>query len=1091
MVGMNGGENLSDDLARETALLRRIARGIVLEPALAEDAVQEAWLAALRAGPHALANGGWLTQAVKRIALGLRRREARQARREREGARREQLPPASETAARVELLRELLGALESLDEPYRTAVQLRLVDDLPPREIAERTGVPVETARTRIKRGVERLRAQIDARHAGRRGEFLALLAPLAGFEPFELGIGAALGGKAIVGGTLMGMKAQVGAAAALAFVAALFVWSPWSPTAQEVERREAVSFSATPAEESAGAASASAGTQVTAAVDEAPSRDEALRTSVSSAPNATWIVRGRALERARQGVANLEVRVQVLSGYEGEGEVLLDAKARTDASGAFSTALPPPSGAALVKANVQSEFHYSGVEQALVLAGAQAPELLLNCLPLDLVLRGRVVDSQARALEGASLRAIGSQAVSDAEGRFELRASSLIDATRLTVFLTSYAPREINVQTLGARERLDNIEIVLQRGGVVRGRVVDENGRGVADARIETFATEELAALSGADGRFELTSLPLDASSISLSVRAEGFVRALVHFEDGRLPNEEYEVRLEPEFEVTGTVTDESGAPLLGVAIGLGRNQFDAEVARAVSGDAGRFTLRGASARKARLFANHEGFAAYDVEFEPALQRGPVVITLRKGGSLRGVTVDENGQPLARIHVSLRNDEGYYLESRATSDATGRFELANVPDQAGLSLECYGAGRVRTTVRVSRGAKEVKVVLPPDAGLCGRVIDAASGAPIERFRVRFVDPEVRPGDEYLNGVNTNWFDTGREFRSREGRWSFGRSEQPAGAVTGIEITAAGYAPARVARAVLTLDPQSSPIETPLHPPASLRGRVLALEFDAPVADARLRIVPVRGPKHRQVDENAPRTLSDMQGAFEFTELSGEPVWIVVEAQGFARKCAGPFEPTPASPPVQIDLERGAVLRGVLLEWGGAPIGQAEIELNRTDALSGERLDWRLTTDAQGRFEFAQLGPGEYQVARLLRSDSLGIFDLARQVDVQENALVEIELRPRGTVRVSGRVNAGATPFSGPIHASKLGDGAEESRAIFARDGQFKLEGLSAGRWQFSAREHLTDGRPERHGSLEMELADGASAVVAIDVAGN
>jgi hypothetical protein len=228
-----------------------------------------------------------------------------------------------------------------------------------------------------------------------------------------------------------------------------------------------------------------------------------------------------------------------------------------------------------------------------------------------------------------------------------------------------------------------------------------------------------------------------------------------------------------------------------------------------------------------------------------------------------------------------------------------------------------------------------------------------------------------------------------------------------------------------------------------------------------------------------------------MQGAFEFTELSGEPVWIVVEAQGFARKCAGPFEPTPASPPVQIDLERGAVLRGVLLEWGGAPIGQAEIELNRTDALSGERLDWRLTTDAQGRFEFAQLGPGEYQVARLLRSDSLGIFDLARQVDVQENALVEIELRPRGTVRVSGRVNAGATPFSGPIHASKLGDGAEESRAIFARDGQFKLEGLSAGRWQFSAREHLTDGRPERHGSLEMELADGASAVVAIDVAGN
>jgi len=1090
MVGMNGGEGLSNDLARETALLRRIARGIVFEPALAEDAVQEAWLAALRAGPQAMASGGWLTQAVKRIALGLRRREARQARREREGARREQLPSASETAARLELLRELLSALETLDEPYRTAVQLRLVDDLPPREIAERTGVPVETARTRVKRGVERLRAQLDARHAGRRGEFLALLAPLAGFEPLKLGIGAALGGKAIVGGTLMSMKAQVGAAAALAVVAALFVWSPWSPTAHEVERGEAVSFGAAPAEESASAVSASAATQVTAAVDEAPSREEASRTSVSGAPNATWIVRGRAVDRSRQALANLEVRVQVLSGYEGEGEVLLDAKARTDASGAFSTALPPPSGAVLVKANVQSEFHYSVGEQALVLAGAQAPELLLGCIPLDLVLRGRVVDSQAHALEGASLRALGSQAVSDAEGRFQLRASSLVDDTPVRVFLAGYAPAEVDVQTLGARELLDNIEIVLQRGGVVRGRAVDENGRGVADARIDYFAAKEISALSGVDGRFELSSLPLDASWISLSVRATGYVHARVSFEDGRLPKDEFQVRLERALELTGTVNDESGTPLPGVAIGMGRNQFDAEVVRAVSGDAGRFTLRGASARKARLFASHAGFATYDVAFEPALQSGPIVITLRKGGSLRGVTVDEHGQPLARIRISLRTDDSY-LESRTSSDATGRFELANVPDQDGLSLECYGAGRVRTTLPFARGAGEVEVVLPPAASMCGRVIDAASGAPIERFRVRLVDPEARPGDQHLTGVSANWFESGREFRSPDGRWNFQGEEAPAGMVTGIEITAAGYAPARVARAVLTLDPQSSPIETPLHPPASLRGRVLALDSGAPLADARLRIVLVRGPKHRQVDENAPRTLSDSQGAFRFTELSGEPVWIVVEAQGFARKCAGPFEPTSASPPVQIDLERGATLRGVLLEWGGAPIGQAEIEVNRTDPLSGERLDWRLTTDAQGRFELAQLGPGEYQVARLLRSDSLGIYDLARQVDVQENALVEIELRPRGTVRVSGRVNAGASAFSGPISAWKLGDGADETRATFARDGQFEFEGLSAGRWQFSAREHLTDGRPERHGSLDIELAEGASVVVAIDVAGN
>ena len=76
---MDAREQLSSDLQRETDTLRRIARGILLEPALAEDAVQEAWLAALRVGPHAVASGGWLNEAVRRISHGLRRRESRQA----------------------------------------------------------------------------------------------------------------------------------------------------------------------------------------------------------------------------------------------------------------------------------------------------------------------------------------------------------------------------------------------------------------------------------------------------------------------------------------------------------------------------------------------------------------------------------------------------------------------------------------------------------------------------------------------------------------------------------------------------------------------------------------------------------------------------------------------------------------------------------------------------------------------------------------------------------------------------------------------------------------------------------------------------
>src|SRR5262249_40197952 len=67
----------------------------------------------------------------------------------------------------------------TLDEPYRTALLLRFFDDLPPREVARRTGVPVETARARIRRGIEQLRGRLDAAHGGDGRAWKLALVPL------------------------------------------------------------------------------------------------------------------------------------------------------------------------------------------------------------------------------------------------------------------------------------------------------------------------------------------------------------------------------------------------------------------------------------------------------------------------------------------------------------------------------------------------------------------------------------------------------------------------------------------------------------------------------------------------------------------------------------------------------------------------------------------------------------------------------------------------------------------------------------------------------------------------------------------------
>ena len=71
---------------------------------------------------------------------------------------------------------------EGLDAIHRDALVLRYHDDLPPRDVARRLGVPLDTARSRLRRGLELLRTRLDAAYGGdRRAWGAALLLALDG----------------------------------------------------------------------------------------------------------------------------------------------------------------------------------------------------------------------------------------------------------------------------------------------------------------------------------------------------------------------------------------------------------------------------------------------------------------------------------------------------------------------------------------------------------------------------------------------------------------------------------------------------------------------------------------------------------------------------------------------------------------------------------------------------------------------------------------------------------------------------------------------------------------------------------------------
>jgi RNA polymerase sigma-70 factor, ECF subfamily len=154
---------------REQVVVYRACLRILGRPHDAEDVAQEAFLMAYRAlasyrgdGPL----GGWLMRIATRQAfrrLGQRR----------EGA---ELPselsitaPGSDPLAFAlagEQQRAVRLAVAGLGEPYRQVVALRFFGELSLEEIASVTRRPLNTVKTHLRRGLERLRPLLGAENA-------------------------------------------------------------------------------------------------------------------------------------------------------------------------------------------------------------------------------------------------------------------------------------------------------------------------------------------------------------------------------------------------------------------------------------------------------------------------------------------------------------------------------------------------------------------------------------------------------------------------------------------------------------------------------------------------------------------------------------------------------------------------------------------------------------------------------------------------------------------------------------------------------------------------------------------------------------
>ena len=163
-------------IRRHQARVCGLARAIVSDPALAEDVAQEAFLRAWRHAPAYDARKGtvkaWLLTITRNLAVDAVRMRRSQPVDPETLAALEMVAggpdgaPAATAEIQVEVSRVRL-ALAGLSEGQRRALLLAAVCGRTAKEISETEGIPVGTAKTRIRSGLLKLRDLLDTRDGG------------------------------------------------------------------------------------------------------------------------------------------------------------------------------------------------------------------------------------------------------------------------------------------------------------------------------------------------------------------------------------------------------------------------------------------------------------------------------------------------------------------------------------------------------------------------------------------------------------------------------------------------------------------------------------------------------------------------------------------------------------------------------------------------------------------------------------------------------------------------------------------------------------------------------------------------------------
>ena len=461
--------------------LRRDVRRRGVDPATAEDIVQETWLRALSSpAPEGGRLRGWLHVVAGRLVAEMRRASHNRAARERRSARLERVETS---AAEPSLLERFV---QELPDPYRTVVHLRFFEDRSVGEIAAVLRRPESTVRTQLSRGLERLGSRLETQRKDRRRRLQAFLT--------WLGLGPRRDRS-----SWMRAASAVGAVVVVLFGAAWFAARERPPlepleVAALVEPLDSTSILR---QDSLREAAPLLGPEASTAATPSGPRLRGTVREPDGKPRPGAIVHAHRVREEGGGR-------MAISDELGRYEIAAD-----DADLVWAT---HPDWVESAHCYAATSRHLPELD--LVLGGTGAPLSVEIVDPTGRAVAGARILVDPRALEVQILTLRGTLefaahapgATTLADGRAELL---LPDAPSVEVFVLAegFAPWNWDV----VRGTTSPLRIVLAEPARVRGRVEDVDGIAARNCRVEALQLAGLVqpeTTTGADGSFEIAGL-------------------------------------------------------------------------------------------------------------------------------------------------------------------------------------------------------------------------------------------------------------------------------------------------------------------------------------------------------------------------------------------------------------------------------------------------------------------------------------------------------------------------------------------------------------------------------------------------------